>query len=214
MPWLDKLVDLLVVILGISIAFGIDNWAEGRKDAQTKQRYLVSLQSDLRKDSLGLQSALTQIHAYQTTLDTLFALTSRRNEEEAEVIAQMMLQLGQTGQFTPEDYTYRALQQTGDISLLDNDSLQIALSRLYDAYQNIEQQQDYLDMIQLEYVVPFYFNYDSRRSFIVDPKIYFQPKLINALFAIRSNANNRERDGEEALHQLTSIQRLIKEELD
>ena len=59
--WLDKLVDLLVVILGISIAFGINNWADGRKNERKKQRYLVSLKSDLQKDSVDLNSNLERL---------------------------------------------------------------------------------------------------------------------------------------------------------
>ncbi len=47
--WLDKLVNVLVVILGISIAFGIDNWAEGRKNEQAEATVFVQLASGFRQ---------------------------------------------------------------------------------------------------------------------------------------------------------------------
>ncbi len=137
-PWLDKLVDLLVVILGISIAFGINNWADGRKNERKKHRYLVSLKSDLQKDSADLNSNLERLEDHGAILDSLLYFTYHQNAEDAESVAKTLLLVGNFGVFAPEDYTYRALQQTGDMGLLNNDSLQITLSRLYDVYEEIE----------------------------------------------------------------------------
>ena len=213
MSWPDKLVDLLVVILGISIAFGIDNWAEGRKDARAKQQYLISLSSDLTKDSLRLQKNKTDLQALDAVLDTLFTVTYQQDIGKAELIASVSLKLGRGALFTPEDYTYQALQQTGDIGLFSNDSLQMALSRLHDIYETIESQQEIFRTIQFDYVIPFYFNYDERNKTIVDPEIYFQPKFINVLLAIGGNRSIRGTRNQEAINQLKMIQGMIRKEL-
>ena len=65
--------DLLVVIVGITIAFGIDNRAEERKNEKLKQQYLISLPSDLRKDSLSLLKTHEVIQDYLVVVDVVLA---------------------------------------------------------------------------------------------------------------------------------------------
>ncbi len=214
MPWLDKLVDLLVVILGISIAFGINNWADGRKDARKKQRYLIVLSQDLRVDSIALADHQQGLEGLREVVDVLQALTYRRKLSSADTIAKAITKLGTVGFFTPEDYTYRALQQTGDFSLLSADSLQLAVAKLYDTYEKLQTQEDLYKTIQLDYVIPYNFNYNFYTGEMVDPELYFQPKLNEVLGALDGNTAIRFYMTIRAQEQLAIVQRFITEELD
>ena len=213
-PWLDKLVDLLVVILGISIAFGINNWADGRKDARKKQRYLVSLSNDLRVDSVALVTHRRGLENLRDAIDTLQALTYRRNLLKADTIAKTIMKLGSGGFFTPEDYTYRALQQTGDFSLLSDDSLQIAVAKLYDTYEDLLVFEDIYKTVMFDYVIPYNFNYNFRTGEMLDPELYFQPKMSEVLGGLDSNTGARLKMTTRAQEQVASIRQLISEELD
>ena len=176
-PWLDKLVDLLVVILGISIAFGINNWADARKNERKKEQYLVSLSHDLRVDSLALVKHERGLEEMKKVINGLWSLTYEKDLTKADTVARTIAKLGSAGFFTPEDYTYRALQQTGDFSLLSADSMQLAVAKLYDMYEKLQMQEDLYKMIQLDYVIPYRFNYNFNSGEITDSEIYFQPKF-------------------------------------
>ncbi len=213
-PWLDKLVNLLVVILGISIAFGINNWADGRKDARKKQQYLVNLSNDLRVDSLALVDHQRGLEKLRDVIDTLQSLTYHQELSKADTIAKVFMKLGSVGFFTPEDYTYRALQQTGDFSLLSADSMQLAVAKLYDTYEKLQMQEDLYKTIQLDYVIPYNFNYNYYTGEMLDPELYFQPKLSEVLGALDSNTQGRLENTIRAQKQLVTVQRLASEELD
>ena len=95
--WLDKLVDLLVVILGISIAFGINNWADGRKNERKKEQYLVSLSRDLRVDSLALANHQRGLEEMKKVINGLWSLTYKRDLTKADTVARTITKLGAAG---------------------------------------------------------------------------------------------------------------------
>ena len=50
--------EIVVVILGILIAFQIDRWAEDRRDRNHEYEYLLRLQEDLQIEILGMDEAI------------------------------------------------------------------------------------------------------------------------------------------------------------
>ena len=108
MPWLDKLVDLLVVILGISIAFGINNWADGRKNERLEQTYLRGLQVDLSKDSIEMVYIIDNIDSLGRSIKIMNNLYG--DVKNADSIGYHLTYLGRERFFSSEDYTYRSLQ--------------------------------------------------------------------------------------------------------
>lgn len=47
--WKNHFIELLVVIIGISIAFSLNNWKESSKDKKPEKRYLQNLLSGLER---------------------------------------------------------------------------------------------------------------------------------------------------------------------
>jgi hypothetical protein len=94
--------------------FGINNWADARKNEQ----YLVSLSHDLRVDSLALVKHERGLEEMKKVINGLWSLTYKKDLTKADTVAGTIAKLGAVGFFTPEDYTYRALQQTSNFSLL------------------------------------------------------------------------------------------------
>ena len=50
--------EIVVVILGILIAFQIDRWAEDRRDREHEYEYLVRLKDDLQSEIQSMDAAL------------------------------------------------------------------------------------------------------------------------------------------------------------
>lgn len=96
------MVDLLVVILGITIAFGIDNWAETRRNEQTKQQYLISLSNDLRVDSVALVENQQDLQELDSVLAVVQSLTYQDNQSNADSIARAMNIFGRYGFLPPK----------------------------------------------------------------------------------------------------------------
>ena len=80
--WTDKVVDLIVVILGITIAFTLNNWNNERQADKLRKKYLNSLYNDLQKDSVNLASSFEGIIKEKRLADTIFSVLSNKNQFE------------------------------------------------------------------------------------------------------------------------------------
>lgn len=65
------LVDLSVVILGITISLFIDDWQTNRNNAQTELRLLNGFKSDMLKDKATLENEIKSIDAYNSFLSKI-----------------------------------------------------------------------------------------------------------------------------------------------
>ena len=53
--WKYTLREIIIVIIGISIAFSMNKCAENAKDNNLKQQYLINLKSDVEADKIQLR---------------------------------------------------------------------------------------------------------------------------------------------------------------
>ena len=203
--------DLLVVILGITIAFGIDSWAEGRKNERVEQKYLRNLQVDLKKDSARLVHLSDNIDTMQYSLRAVMKLYGNVNKSDS--IGYYLTTLGNDIRFSPENYTYEALQQSGDFRLVRSDSLRLELSRLYDDYKRYDEQEEVANQMFMRYIVDFLENYNPSLQSVTNPEMYNNQRFIFGINVYYSNLRNRERIIKGAAKSIDKVQRLIDESL-
>jgi len=141
--WSDKLVDVLVVVLGITIAFWLNNWQEERKNAASEQKYLAALQTDLAKDTVQLLEITEHTDTILYSIEKMLRLAEKPVYADSVADYLSLLYYYNVFIFFPEDYTYKSLQQSGDIGLIQSDSILYVLSDLYDAYEYLNLLNEY-----------------------------------------------------------------------
>src|SRR5882724_6284098 len=57
--WPAYLIEIIVIILGISITLALEEWRDNRKENHLEQIYLKNLHSDIEVDAKTLEQALT-----------------------------------------------------------------------------------------------------------------------------------------------------------
>jgi len=67
--WRYALDELLIVIIGISIAFGLNSWTQDRKDKKLASTYLKNIASDLQRDIAQLDGNLAQLYSTSKLID-------------------------------------------------------------------------------------------------------------------------------------------------
>ena len=209
--WSDKLVDVLVVVLGITIAFWLSNWQEERKNSTSEQKYLAALQTDLAKDTVQLLEIAEDMDTIFFGIERMLRLADK--PEKADSVADYLSLINDIFVFFPEDYTYKSLQQSGDIGLIQNDSLLLVLSYLYDYYDYINMMNELAYEYQHRNLLPYFDNYDLRREKVFSWKAYNNHVFDAHLIRYRRNLRNRQKWINEALEKHRTLQRLIREEL-
>ncbi len=119
--------EFLLVVLGVLAALMVDAWIEQRHDDNLRQEYLARLTDDLEADQQNLEyriSFFTSVHAFG--LQTLENLRSDGPVDQDAILAAYYA--SENFEFRPIQNTYEDLQSTGNIRLLDDIELRLALA--------------------------------------------------------------------------------------
>ena len=66
--WRYALGEVIIVIIGISLAFSLNNWKERQADRQQREQYLSALKLDINGEIVECCSTEIREHPYKYTL--------------------------------------------------------------------------------------------------------------------------------------------------
>ena len=72
--WKNHLVELLVVFIGLTAAFGLNNWRDKIADAELEKRYLESIEIDLESDMTQLDQLIKVVEKNLSAIQKLDSL--------------------------------------------------------------------------------------------------------------------------------------------
>lgn len=127
--------EIVLVVIGILIAVSLNNWNSERKILESAKIHLKVLEQDLRKDLIQLNSLKIMAErnvGYSDSLLRQFKTLQKVNEHTSRYLATLVLEFN----FTPTTIGFNALDNSGEISVLD-DSLQRVIRTYYSAVEDI-----------------------------------------------------------------------------
>ena len=150
----DFLLQLLVVVLGVTISLGLDEWRTRRADARRADELVQRLRADLRTDLGELDGALDRtgqmIAAYRRLLASDAAsLPDDSLDRYVDLAVSYTL-------FLPHDEAYEGMRQTGASALLDGD-VRADVIRLYTrTYGRATEWDEINRQFVLERMIPYF----------------------------------------------------------
>lgn len=186
----NLLLELGLIVLGISIALGLEGWAQDREDARTEQVYLRGLQEDLEVDRAFLDQLVRanqrKLEELQRLIPGLGELAEAGSEQQAET----MFAPATYHFFQPANFTYVALQESGDFRLLSDPEIQRSLLRLNRHYQLIETlQTNYMQALDDVYIPLMMAGFDLASMAITDPRMAQNQVFLNSfVFALQETS--------------------------
>lgn len=168
-------IEFLIVILGITIAFWLSNLGEERKEARLEQAYLQDLNTDLIKDQKSLTYSINQNKdKYETLVEAYKYYRSKGPKVPIDSLIGYAQTLGNYFHFTPNDYTYLSLQQSGDFKIIKDRNLKKAMIELYQQYGLVKVEQDnVIDALDRNYFPVLTEKYDMITGEVIEPA-YFE----------------------------------------
>ena len=120
-----------LVVLGILIALGINNWNEERKKRAVEYQYLISLQNEFKQNLEGIAAVdslkKTQVAACEILLKNAHPERSGLTEEQFTI--QLENGFKNFYRFYPAIGTVQEMINSGSLSLLSNRELKIKLTQ-------------------------------------------------------------------------------------
>jgi len=150
--------EIVLVVIGILIALGINNWNENRKDRNLESNYIKELKTDLIKDSTSISAMLSQsnkqlrakyiLHKYLIKhtdfvfLDNYadlypdFAKTHQYDEDSLASYFQIQWSSKSQYPFNPITTTIDEMKGIGKIGIIINKEVRRSLIETYNSYES------------------------------------------------------------------------------
>jgi hypothetical protein len=149
--------ELLVVFLGVTSGFLLNNWREQQKEDQLEQKYISGFLSDVNENIEQLEelNGLDSLWLIQARENVLAIQNNTLNRDSAEA---MMKKIVVINKMEPHEVTYEDIKNSGNLNLIQNFKLK---SKIVD-YQITLKGVRFLDYYFYEYfndfVMPFVFS--------------------------------------------------------
>lgn len=178
--WLrQSLREIVIIVVGILLSLWISDLVQNAKERERATIYLNRLDRDLGEDLTQLETDLEQrSRQLKSTKNMLSGLNSTDPQESRLAIVSGFKELLWTARFSPKDATFRSLESTGDLRLIENDTIVNALMNLYrGSYKGLEDNNNDITKFRDNFLLPYTMkNVSFRQAF--NPSIYAAPPEI------------------------------------
>lgn len=169
--WLQNLIDLAVVFIGITAAFMLNSWRETRDEKEQEYRYINGIFRDIELDANNLELIIAQNNAKREKFKSFLESYTQNSasKDSAEVI---VFEMANIIPFRPQNSAYESLINSGKLNIISDYELRENIVSYYKDYELLfikeKLASDYLN----SYVVPFIFkNIDITNNKILNKEI-------------------------------------------
>ena len=189
-------------------------WFEEFEDARTEREYLAGLRDDLVRDLALLDAVIEhdreKIEQLNTIIPGLSALARASAEEQAETFfAPSSYRF-----FEPSDFTYRAMQESGDFRLLSDPDIREDLLRLMRQYRQIDTlQNNFLQALDDGYIPLMMTHFDLVAMRLPDTAVLEKPGFRNFFAYTLQDTRQRVYAAEHARERAAALLESIRTQL-
>lgn len=153
--WPDHLVNLIVVIVGITIAFYLESWKEKQADKRLETKYLTNLTDDLQQDKEYLDTLILINKEHLRILENL-AKASINQPYSKDSLTYFVQAIQYSLPFTPQMTTYESMKFSGRVETIQDFDLRNRIVELYEQYyRGMKQYDDAVSTHVTNYVQPY-----------------------------------------------------------
>ncbi|OEK04793.1 DUF6090 family protein [Roseivirga misakiensis] len=184
--WKQHFIELIVVIIGISIAFTLEGWSDSKKERKLEQNYLNSIKSDLEKDRTDLQLIYDSTNTVLRYVGEVFYFIGTNAPLESYKFHHATSGYLAT-HFYPKNGTYTSMVNSGDLNLIQDFELRADLSDLYNVeYKELERADRVVQNLSDNHIQPYIisnieFTRDKSENGILDDAPLKTKKAFNLL---------------------------------
>ncbi len=210
--WTNYLIELLIVIIGISIAFWVNNLGLKNKNKLEKHSYLTVIRNDLRTDSLRLTR---NIKNNEIKIEKLIkALDFIEKTAPIDSVYMNITRIGLIDFFKPDNFTITSLLQSGDLKLIDSEETKKELLRLLKVYESIDNmQKNFLQALDDNYFPILLTKVDMTKNKPIDPEFFYSIRVKNYCVFTLNETRQHIRTYKFAQNQVYKLMKIIDDEL-
>jgi len=155
--------EIILVVIGILIALGVNNWNQENKEQDLGRQLLVRIHRDLVKDTITFKNDIIRNNVLREDLKNLLVglydgIDSMKEVQYMSGTWDQMLDQA----FAPNDNTYQSMLSSGTLGLIENQDLKDEILDLYGEYD----QTKVLLLSISDWMIGLASNMDAQTNFI------------------------------------------------
>ncbi|OJJ14414.1 hypothetical protein BKI52_42280 [marine bacterium AO1-C] len=195
--WQYALGEIVIVIIGITVAFALNNWKDTRNNQKIKTQYLSSLKTDIQKEIKQLEE-LQQLFRQKMRLISQVMQTLNNKDASRDSTLLRIYEIARLKSFIPENTTYQTLINSGDMKLINDLNLRHKIEEHYALHQVVMKDYTRLEKIYNKYLGDYFIfemDYEKIRqkdwSFLDKPLLKNILRSINGSYYMTINTNKK-----------------------
>ena len=134
--WLNHALEFVVVVVGILLAFQLNQWAEDRKEQAQVNKHLVNIAAEAEFNQAQLETAIRRLQQNTQAVERILA--QLKQGQNTEIINEELLKLLNVNVFYLNTSAFSTLKESGDIRLIQNFELKNQIVNLYEYYRAVK----------------------------------------------------------------------------
>lgn len=133
---LYALSEIFLVVIGILVALGLNNWNQTRKDRQEEIKMLQGLGQQLDTDLTSLRDNISSTQERRNKVISLIQMLNEPEKVNIQDFALLQLDLTEDDYFVSQRAIFDEAVSSGKLNLIRNDSLRQNIFQYYNAISN------------------------------------------------------------------------------
>jgi hypothetical protein len=203
--WKYTLGEILIVIIGITIAFSMNKCANDAQNESQKQQYLINLKNDVTADKSRLEEIVVELERKIETANRILPILNSGQPDKIKIIGDIF-SIATIANFSAKDITYQTLINSGDLKLIDDFDLKTAIEAHYSNYKVMMKDYERQENIHKQYLGNYFIHHVDYDAFKQGIFGFDDEKLLkniiqsmNGSFSLKLNASKK---GIESCNQL------------
>lgn len=190
--WLNYFIEFIIVFLGITIAFYINQRADEQKSLALEKTYLEMIHEDLIVDSVESLQIIAFFEQGISNLKKTSQLISKGKPEDIDSIAYLVSKLTEPVNYHPDMQTYYSLIENGEILLIADLGLRRDMAKYYAYYETLGARHEAVNALKRQKLFTYVSkHYDWTKKKIIIPSAFLNVELKNILYDIHSKEIQR-----------------------
>jgi hypothetical protein len=168
----NLLLEILMIVIGINVALWFEGWFQDVENAEIEERYLADLRDDLLTNIKNLDFVIEFGEAKSQQAAKIIEKMPGIAELPPEELAQAIYTPPNYKFFTPSDFTYKSMQDSGDFRLLRSTEIKKSILRLDRRHKDIASlQKNFLQALDDAYIPLMMRGFDIATTSVTDPSL-------------------------------------------
>lgn len=188
--WLNHGLEFAVVIIGILLAFQLNECATDSAEQKTVKNHLVEIQSETEYNANALRVSINQAESTISKLDSILILINE--DSDYDLINKLSIDVLNLGGTYFRKNAFQNLVESGDIRFIEDFKTKQRIINLYEYYKWVETFDEISSTLYMQDYYPYLREHFDLVSGIPQEKSIYRTKLFrNIVGAYRRTSANR-----------------------